>query len=171
MQLSVAGKTQVYPHQCTFILGSFLFLTPDNWKCDRTFTTLQALPVGSLMSSPVQPCLLTSIPHTACSVGFKLLAAFVLQSLLYAVLRELHEWVHGAHQRPLWSKGGGLPAWRGQLAQHDDSTRARRWLFWEGEQSQVGAWESCRRDYGKQPVRFCMQHNILLLRHSQSLAS
>lgn len=145
----LAGLEVVEEHQtkcfCAYDLGQQTRLSPDCW--------LWALCLSACNSEVIMLNCLSSTPP-------------VLQPLLYAFYRELHEWVHGTHQRPLWSKGGGLPAWRGQLAQHDDSSRARCWLFWEGEQSQAGAWEGCRRDYGKEPrepVRFCTQHSMLPL--------
>lgn len=48
-QLEVVGKAQVYQLQCTFVRE--LFLNPDIWERNKTCTALQAVPVGSPVSS------------------------------------------------------------------------------------------------------------------------
>lgn len=63
-QLEVVGKAQVYQFQCTFIREPS-FLNPDIWEWNKTCTALQALPVGSQMSSHVTPGLGTSTPPGA----------------------------------------------------------------------------------------------------------
>lgn len=138
-------------------------------------TTLQALPVGSLISPSMIPCLKTSTPPSAwpnLAHGFQGAHSLSVippnhpswQLLLFASCRELYERVHGAYQRPLWSKGGRFPAGRWQLAQHDDPSWARCWLLREGEQSQARAGAGCRWNHGKEPrelIGVGVQHGIV----------
>ena len=73
--------------------------------------------------------------------------------ILFNLPRELHEWIHGTHQRSLWGKARWVPARGRQPAQPNDSPWAWCRLLWEGQQSQAGTWEDCWWHHGKQ-VRY-----------------
>lgn len=78
----------------------------------KSCTTLQALPVGSLMSPSMIGYLeISTLPSAWPSLAHGFQGAHSLsvippnhpslQPLLFASCRELYERVHGAHQRPL----------------------------------------------------------------------